>query len=79
MSFKRNQLFPLIEAFARVAMLDALLVMGLYILRNRGWRSWMEAIVGFTIIFYLNGRIMTHAFARAFPQRKLPKLWDDDV
>ena len=66
----------LLEAFARVAVLDILLVTGLYILRNKGWRSWIDAAIGCLIVFYLNGRIMAGALAKTFPGRKLPDFWE---
>ena len=72
-----SQRVHLLEAFARVAVLDILLVVGLYILRNRGRRSWFDVAIGCLVVFYLNGRIMTGAFAKVFPNRKLPGFWED--
>ena len=69
--------FRILEAFARVAVLDILLVLGLYILRNRGWRTWFDGAIGCAVVFYLNGRIIHNAFAKAFPNRKLFNPYDD--
>ena len=72
-----TQRVHLVEAFARVAALDILLMIGLYILRNRGWRSWFDAAIGCLVVFYINGRVMAGAFAKAFPDRKSPRFWED--
>ncbi len=67
----------ILEALARVTMLDILLVLGLYLLRDRGWKSWFDAVVGCVLVFYFNGRIMHNAFSRAYPDRPLPNFWKD--
>ena len=66
----------ILEAFARVTVLDILLMLGLYILRNRGWRTWFDGAIGCAVVFYLNGRIVRNAFAKAYPGRVF-NLYDD--
>lgn len=70
--------FRILEAFARVAVLDVVLVLGLYTVRNRGWISWFLAVVGCCVVFYVNGRTVRSAFKKAYPNQKLPNLLGDD-
>ena len=63
------------EAFARVAVLDVLLMLGLYIVRGRGWRTTLDIIIGSLLTFYLNGRIVRSAFSKAYPNHELPRFF----